>query len=187
MHGLGMISSEIIAEAFDLSRFHKFVDLGGASGHLALAIQARYPEMEIAVFDVPAIIEAIRGHADSRMKLFPGNFFTDSLPPADLYALGKVLHNTPGPESLQLLQRIHSALPESGGLLVVERLLDEERCGPLPVAMSSLNMLVASAGRERTFSEYRDLLAKAGFAAVECRKTGAPVDAILALKSAGLT
>ena len=65
---------------------------------------------------------------------------------------------------------------------MAERLLDEDRCGPVHVHMSSLNMLVASMGRERSFSEYRPYLLRAGFRSVEMRKTGAPVDAILALK-----
>jgi acetylserotonin N-methyltransferase len=48
--------------------------------------------------------------------------------------------------------------------------------------MQSLNMLVVTEGRERTLSEYRALLEEAGFTSVEGRITGAPLDAILAIK-----
>ena len=34
MHGLGMLASPLVAAAFDLSRFRRMVDLGGATGHL---------------------------------------------------------------------------------------------------------------------------------------------------------
>ena len=34
MHGLGLLSSPKVVEAFDLSRFRRLVDLGGATGHL---------------------------------------------------------------------------------------------------------------------------------------------------------
>jgi Dimerisation domain/O-methyltransferase domain len=37
MHGFGLISSPRVVEAFDLSRFRRLVDLGGATGHLAVA------------------------------------------------------------------------------------------------------------------------------------------------------
>ena len=37
MHGLGLGSSPKVVEAFDLSRFRRLVDLGGATGHLAIA------------------------------------------------------------------------------------------------------------------------------------------------------
>src|SRR5581483_10900980 len=35
MHGQGLLSSPHVVEAFDLSGFRTFVDLGGATGHLA--------------------------------------------------------------------------------------------------------------------------------------------------------
>ena len=48
--------------------------------------------------------------------------------------------------------------------------------------MQSLNMLVATEGRERSAAEYEALLRAAGFTDVQSRVTGAPVDATLALK-----
>ena len=43
MHGYGLISSPHVVAAFDLSRFRRLVDLGGATGHLAIAACQRYP------------------------------------------------------------------------------------------------------------------------------------------------
>ena len=182
MQGFGMLSSTHVASAFDLSQFTTFMDLGGSTGHLALAILERYPAIKAGVFDLPEVIEHTKLYTGEKASLYPGNFFIDPLPPADLYGLGKVLHNCSEQNIAILLHRIYEALPSGGGLLVAERLLDEDRCGPVHVHMSSLNMLVASMGRERTFSEYRSYLLQAGFRRVEMRKTGAPVDAILALK-----
>jgi acetylserotonin O-methyltransferase len=182
MQGFGMLSSERVASAFDLSAFSMFMDLGGSTGHLALAILDRYPAMKVGVFDLPEVIEHTRIYTGEKASLHPGNFFIDPLPPADLYGLGKVLHNCGEQNIAILLDRIYQALPSGGGLLVAERLLDEDRRGPVHVHMSSLNMLVASMGRERSFSEYRPYVLGAGFRTVEMRKIGAPVDAILALK-----
>jgi acetylserotonin O-methyltransferase len=182
MHAFGLLSSPQVAGAFDLSPFRSFVDLGGCTGHLALAIEQRYPGIKIGVFDVPPVIQVAGDYTGGRAELFAGNFFTDPLPPADLYGLGKVLHNHTEANIHLLLRRIHAALPEGGGLLIAERLLDEDRGGPLHVHLSSLNMLVAGGGVERTFSEYRSLLEKAGFRAIRLSKTGAPVDAMFAQK-----
>src|ERR1700685_697821 len=55
MHGFGRISSPAVATAFDLSRFHRLIDLGGASGHLADAVRERYPQIEVHVFDLPEV------------------------------------------------------------------------------------------------------------------------------------
>jgi acetylserotonin N-methyltransferase len=48
--------------------------------------------------------------------------------------------------------------------------------------MQSLNMLVCTEGKERTLGEYRALLEAAGFVNVQARRTGAPLDAVLAVK-----
>ena len=45
MHGLGLLSSPKVVAAFDLARFRKLVDLGGATGHLAIAACERYPQL----------------------------------------------------------------------------------------------------------------------------------------------
>lgn len=182
MHGFGLLTSPLAAAAFDLSRFKRLVDLGGSTGHLAAAIRRRYPGMQVCVFDLPEALAAAQPHLAQGAEIISGDFFEAALPPADLYALGKVLHNLRDSRALFLLKRIHQALPAGGALLVVERLLDEDRQCPAPVHLNSLNMLVTMGGRERTFPEYRSLLEKSGFTGVEMRRTGGLTDAILALK-----
>jgi acetylserotonin N-methyltransferase len=53
MHGMGMLSSPLVVRAFDLGRFQHLVDLGGATGHLALEACRRYPKLRASVFDLP--------------------------------------------------------------------------------------------------------------------------------------
>ena len=48
--------------------------------------------------------------------------------------------------------------------------------------MQSLNMLVCTEGQERSLSDYTRLLRNAGFATIEGWRTGARLDAILAVK-----
>lgn len=182
MHGFGMISSEAVIAAFDLSHFTSFADLGGATGHLALAARDRYPAMRATLFDLPSVIEIAKEFVGGRVSRVAGDFFADPLPPADLYAVGRILHDWTEEKIRALLQKIHTALPEGGGLLIAEKLLKEDRSGPVATHMQSLNMLVCTEGRERTLSEYSVLLRAAGFREISGRVTGAPLDAVLALK-----
>jgi acetylserotonin O-methyltransferase len=172
MHGFGRITSPAVAKAFDLSRFHRLIDLGGASGHLAEAVRERYPQIEAHVFDLPEVA-----------KLYPGtiagDFFTDPLPEADLYSVGRILHDWSDEKIHRLLARIYSALPEEGGLLIAEKLLEP---GYVAAHMQSLNMLIGTEGRERSAGEYEVLLRAAGFSNVESRVTGAYLDTVLAIK-----
>jgi acetylserotonin N-methyltransferase len=67
-------------------------------------------------------------------------------------------------------------------LLIAGKLLTEDKTGPVPALMQSLNMLVCTEGRERSLSECRALLEAVGFRDVQGRVTGAPPDAVLAIK-----
>ncbi len=187
MHGFGQLSSPAVVTAFDLSRFRSLADLGGATGHLAVAACEHYPELRATVLDLPIVIPITREHiaassAASRIEAITGDFFQDALPTADLYALGRILHDWPDHQMRSLLAKIHGALPPAGALLIAEKLLDEDKTGPTTANLQSLNMLVCTEGRERTATEYEILLRAAGFQAIESRRTGAPLDAVLAIK-----
>ncbi|HTB14027.1 MAG TPA: methyltransferase [Bryobacteraceae bacterium] len=182
MHGFGMISSPAVIAAFDLSRFASFVDLGGATGHLALAAREKYTVMKATLFDLPSVIGVAREFAGDRVALVAGDFFIDPLPKGDLYAVGRILHDWSEEKIVALLEKIYAALPDGGGLLIAEKLMKEDRSGSVTTHMQSLNMLICTEGRERTLGEYSVLLQGAGFREIKGSVTGAPLDAVLAIK-----
>jgi acetylserotonin O-methyltransferase len=187
MHGFGQITSPLVARAFDLGRFTHLVDLGGATGHLAIAACEAYPSLTATVLDLAKVdpfarVHISRSRAAERIRIVAGDFFKDALPKGDLYALGRIVHDWAEPQIVELLRKIYGALPAGGGLLIAEALVDEGRSGPVYALMQDLNMLVCTDGKERTFSEYRELLEAAGFAKVDYRRTGSVLDAVLATK-----
>jgi len=188
MHGFGQLASPRVVEAFDLSRFQHMVDLGGATGHLTIAACRAYLTLSATVLDLPAVepfaLEYITASGLSdRVSFIAGDFFVDDLPKADLFALGRILHDWDDFKIHKLLSRIFLALPKGGALLVTETLVDDDRGGPTYALMQDLNMLVCTDGRERTEAEYSVLLQAAGFSSVQFRRTGSLVDAILATKT----
>lgn len=188
MHGLGVLSSPKIVAAFPLSRFRCMVDLGGGSGHLAIAACEKYPELHAVVFDLPEVIETTDTYishsgARERVSTMAGDFFRDELPDADLFAMGRILHDWPESKIRALLSKVHRRLPAGGGILLAEKLLQEDKTGPISAQLQSLNMLVCTEGKERSLSEYRELLRGAGFVDVQGVTTGCPLDAIFARKA----
>lgn len=182
LHGLGMLSSPQAIAAHDLSRVEHFVDLGGGTGHLALAFLDRHPNARATVFDLPQVIPLTREFTQGRVATIAGDFFNDPLPPADCYAVARILHDWSPPKIERLLTKIHTALPPGGCLLICEMLLNADRTGPASAMMQSLNMLTCTEGQERTAAEYDTLCRAAGFRSTSAITTGSPVDAILALK-----
>jgi acetylserotonin N-methyltransferase len=187
MHGQGLLSSPQVVTAFDLSRFRRLVDLGGATGHLVVAACERYPRLRGVVFDLPETGVLAReivaaSPAAGRIEVIAGDFFVDELPEGDIYSLGRILHDWTEPKGLALLQRIHDRLPSDGALLIAEKLLDEDKRGPRWASMQNLGMLLYTEGKERTLSEYQALLNHVGFADVKGATTPTPLDAVLAVK-----
>ena len=181
MHGAGQLTSDRVVRAFDLSKFKHLVDVGGATGHLAIAACRVYPTLRATVLDLPSVEPYARefisksGVAD-RIDFLAADFFTDDLPPADLYSLGRIIHDWPDARANALLSKIQ------GSLLIAEILVDEDRSGPLYALLQDLNMLVCTDGKERTATEYEQLLKPASFASVQFHRTGPLVDAILAIR-----
>jgi acetylserotonin N-methyltransferase len=187
MHGFGMITSPKVVELFDLSRYNTLCDLGGATGHLAIAACQRYPHVRGIVYDLPHALQLAHqmvagSGADDRIRVVGGDFFVDPLPKADLYALGRIVHDWDLPKIRILLKKIFDSLPDGGALLIGEKVLWENRQGPRWALMQSLNMLVCTEGKERSGSEYEGLLREAGFRRVTVARTQVPLDAVLAEK-----
>ncbi|MGO9469837.1 MAG: methyltransferase [Isosphaeraceae bacterium] len=187
MHGQGLVSSPQVVAAFDLSRYRRLVDLGGATGHLAIAACMRYPDLQAVVFDQPQTVELAHevvgeSSVSDRIEVVAGDFFTDDLPDGDLYALGRIIHDWGEPKILTLLGRLFERLPSGGALLIAEKLLNEEKNGPPWAQMQNLGMLLYTEGKERTLAEYKSLLERVGFSSVRGIVTPSPLDVILAVK-----
>lgn len=190
MHGFGQLSSPKVVEAFDLSAFRQMVDIGGATGHLAIAACNHYPKLRAVVFDLPQVIESAKKYIASspssdRVTVAAGDFFVDELPPGDLYALGRILHDWSEDKVLQLLHKAYAALPPGGAILLAEKLLFDDKSGPRAANLQSLNMLMCTEGKERSLPEYRRLLESVGFREVGGKRTGSVLDAVVAFRRSG--
>ena len=168
MHGYGLISSPQVVAAFDLSRFRKLIDLGGATGHLAIAACQRYPDMRAAVFDLPEALPLAREIVGAsavldRIELVAGDFFADALPGRPDCG-GSHPARLVGAKDPQAVGQDFRALPAGGALLIAEKLLDEDKKGPRHRRKCKAQHAYLLRRKERTLSEYETLLKKAGFA-----------------------
>ncbi|XP_042314339.1 acetylserotonin O-methyltransferase-like [Sceloporus undulatus] len=178
LHGRDVIS------AFDFSRFPVIYDLGGGNGALAKECISLYPNSTITIFDLPEVVEKAKKHfvcSEDRIIFQEGNFFKDPVPEADLYILSRVLCDWDDEKCVQLLTKLHKTCKPGGGVLLVQMVLDEDRCGPLQVHLLSIIMLLLTDGKERTLSECSALFSKSGFKDVEFKK-GSRYDVVFGRK-----
>jgi len=171
-----------ILTGFDFSSVGSVVDIGGGNGHLMAEILTRYPHLQGTVFDLPHIVEGARERLlsaglDARGRCEGGNFF-DAIPSgADLYLMKCILHDWSDEDALRILRVCRAALAPGQRLLLAEAVIPEGNDPSLGKLMD-LNMMVIHGGRERTESEFQQLLAAAGFELTRCTHTGAGVDLV---------
>ncbi|XP_005997259.1 probable bifunctional dTTP/UTP pyrophosphatase/methyltransferase protein [Latimeria chalumnae] len=184
MHSIARIAGKDVATAFDLSQFKTACDLGGCTGALAYELVNAYPDMRVTVFDLPVVISKcghfeFLGQQTNRVSFTGGDFFEDRIPQADLYILSRVLHDLSEDKVDALLGKLSEICKPGCGLLVAETALNEDKRKPIRVLLQSLSM---GKGKQRSSSEYRQLLEKYEFTNVLVKYTGNFLDAILGIK-----
>lgn len=173
MHVAGRELAQIIADDYDLARFKRLLDIGGASGTYSIAFLRRNPDMTAVVFDLENVIPmaakriASEGIGD-RIDLVPGDFYRDELPVGcDLAFLSAIIHQNSPEKNLHLYTKIYKALEPGGTILIRDHIMDESRTKPPAGAMFAINMLVNMQGGDTyTFNEVKEGLEKAGFSYV---------------------
>jgi hypothetical protein len=101
-----------------------------------------------------------------RIDTVAGDFFADAAFPADHDAilLSMILHDWDEVKNREILRRCYAALPSGGVVIISELLANDDKTGPIPAALMSLNMLIETeGGRNYTAGEYSAWLQETGF------------------------
>lgn len=143
----------------------------GGSGACAIELCRHYPELSATVFDLPHVCAIAERSIDAagltnRISTSPGDFRRNAALPArhDVVLLSLVLHDWPEQQNRAILRLCHDALDADGLIVISELLVDDDKTGPAPAALMSLNMLIETEGRNYTAAEYITWLRDTGFA-----------------------
>lgn len=172
MWALGFHDSVDLCKKFGFSEFAHLVDVGGATGSFAIPALISNPNLTAVIFDHEKVEQHFikkRDEYDLAHRLFfnSGDFFKDELPEGDLYSLGYILSDWKEDQCCYLLKKIFDKLPSNGALVVLEKVFNEDMCGPFTTAMMNINMLLETYGKHRSFAQYNTLLRSVGF--TECQ------------------
>ena len=177
-----------LLETYDFSRIAKLVDVGGAHGAMAAAIAKRYPGVRCTCFDLPnAERGALKTFQDNgvadRCNFVGGDFFKDVPNGGDAYVVSGVLHDWGNEQCLQILRNCRRRVSDTGRLLVIDIVLSDEKNVPDTYRnfLDLATLTQTEGGMERTESEFRKLLATAGFSLTRVIPTNAPQWVIEAL------
>jgi O-methyltransferase domain/Dimerisation domain len=135
---------------FPWLQYQSVIDIGAAQGCLPVQIARTHAHLTGGGFDLPPMAPVFDQYVQerglsNRLRFYPGDFFHDPLPTADVLIMGRVLHNWDLATKKMLLKKVYDALPAEGALIVYERLIDDERRDAAGL-LSSLNMLIMTEG-----------------------------------------
>ena len=178
MTGLSMQVSLAVVSAYDFSGIKRIVDVGGGQGTLVAAILAAYDQMHAILFDLPSAMENARKQVEmvgltSRCEVVGGDFFEHVPAGADCYILASVIHDWDDQHSLRILKQCRGAMDQGSRLLLVECVIPDNS-EPLFSRLLDLQMLVVTGGRERTETQFTNLLSAAEFRVTRIIQTTAP-------------
>ncbi|KAK4234079.1 6-hydroxytryprostatin B O-methyltransferase [Achaetomium macrosporum] len=152
------------------------VDVGGSTGHTAIALAKAYPTLRFIIQDLPDNAAAGRRAAETTLPAdissrltFQGHDFTRPQPVAgaDVYLLRMILHDWPDHLAIDIVRNLVPALAGKRGakLLIMDTVLPAP--GQVPasveriVRVRDLTMLQVFNSHERDLGQWMELLAEA--------------------------
>jgi demethylspheroidene O-methyltransferase len=168
-----MVAEQVLG-AYKFNSHRRLLDVGGGTGVFVRAIGTAYPQLETAVFDLPAVA----ARAPTELNAHGGDFFVDALPAGfDLISLVRIMHDHDDEPVLKLLRNIAAALPRTGKLLIAEPMAGTRRARAMGDAYFGLYLWAMGQGRPRTIEENCALLAAAGLGNIRVLPTDLPLAA----------
>lgn len=173
---------QAVAASYDFSGAALITDIGGGNGEALRRILSRFPGPRGLVFDRDDVIAAIPPDARSggRIDVLGGSFFDNVPEGADIYLLVRVLHDWSDDDCIRILRNCRTAMTGSARLLIVEQILEPDPTlgRPAGYLIDTQMMAMFGTARERTESEFGELLQTSGLALARVIATTSPVSVV---------
>ncbi|KAL2802260.1 O-methyltransferase-domain-containing protein [Aspergillus granulosus] len=154
----------------------KVVDVGGALGHISLAIAGAFPGLQFIVEDQPplaaqaeSLIASYSGSVSERVRFLPGDFFQpqpEEARGADIYILRYILHDWAHADARKILGNVFQAMTANSKVLIADAVMPPPgvlpRCQEEVLRSFDVSMLAQLNSQERTLEMWKDLVEQAG-------------------------
>jgi len=156
-----------IERLYDFSSVHVVADIGGGNGSLLADILYAYPHTEGILLERESVIEEAKTLLAQKQLAQRCHFIIgdaqEAIPSgADIYIMKHFLHGRDDQMSIDMLKKCRYSMSAGQKVLLIEQVLPNMKASLSQTTMD-LHMLLVSSGRERTQSEYQQLLESSGF------------------------
>jgi hypothetical protein len=188
MTGLSLAAAIVLSDKFPWEKYKTFIDVGAAQGAMPVQLALDYQHLTGGSFDLPVVgpiferYVAKHGLSD-RLKFYPGDFFADPLPKAEVLIMGHILHDWNMEEKQTILGKAYEALPSGGALIVYEALIDDARRENAFGLLMSLNMLIETPGGfDYTGADCQKWMRETGFRETRVEPLTGPDSMVIGIK-----
>jgi len=188
MSGVSLGAARAMAQKFPWKNYRTFIDIGAAQGGLPVQIALAHPHLTGGGFDLPIVgpvfDEYVRSYGlQDRLTFYPGDFFKEPCPTADVLVMGHILHDWDLGQKRKLLAKCHAALPPGGCLIVYDAVIDDERRQNAFGLLMSLNMLIETPGGfDYTGAQCCEWMTETGFTQVRVESLTGPDSMVIGTK-----
>ncbi|MDK2802078.1 MAG: hypothetical protein KFW09_01725 [Oscillospiraceae bacterium] len=173
---IGYGDTQEIIKYYLFNNVDTIVDLGGGSGIFSILSLLNNKATRAFIFDLPQIEFYINNkikefNLADRLYFYPGNFFKDKYPKADLFSLGYICSDWDDEKCLFLMEKVFNSLEYGGKIIIMEKLFNKNMIEPFETAMMDLCMMVEANGRHRSYDEYKKMLNSVGFRNISLIRT----------------
>ncbi len=157
----------LMASELDLSNCRRFLDVGGGTGGIAIGLCEALPELTATVLELPRIANVVTREFVSaagltdRIAVVEGDAVHET--PAgeyDLVVMKALLQVIAPTEAQSVVANVAKALAPGGRLVIIGRVLNDDRLSPTPAALFNLVFLnLYDGGLAHTEGEHRRWLA----------------------------
>ncbi len=160
----GLVAEDTL-DAVPLGGIASLMDVGGGTGAFLRAVHARYPAIDLTLYDLPEVVAA--AELPQGARAVPGSFRAGALPPgSQAISLVRVLYDHADATVADLLVRVRAALPPGGRVIVSEPMSGGARPDPQTDVYFAVYTLAMQTGRTRSQAEIAAHLRAAGFAGI---------------------
>ena len=150
--------------------------IGGGYAGFLVPFLIGLPEHKAIVFDAPAVVDGaepmFQAFGLQHQVTFVAGDMLKSVPvEADIYILKGVLQQHDDARARTILENCRAAMKPGGRLIVYERLMPENAMDDPAGIMLDLHMMAITGGKARTKAEMERLIAEAGLAIAENKRT----------------
>lgn len=162
-------------------------DVGGAQGNMLAATLKANPHLKGILFDLPQVTQGAQQHLEKegvaeRCQIVGGDMFTPWPFKADLYIISRVLENWSDEKAISILRNCREAMEANSKVVLVERILPEDKDKALLFYLFDLQMLVGPGGQDHTLAEYQKFFEAAGLSFTRSIALNPPFSLIEAVK-----